>query len=139
MDTLRVFHDFQGCFQSVSRKFLENFQGVSKKVSCYMAPIAASHADYFKKILWCTSTKTMRLKFSGCHVGVERVFGVSEGGLDNLNTNAHVEGWLLPCLFFKPALLAKFFTRFPIFLQIGASPCTKGWFLAHFLPILPEF
>ena len=27
----RMFHDFQGCFQSVSRKFQENFQGVSKK------------------------------------------------------------------------------------------------------------
>ena len=26
-----VFHDFQGCFESVSWKFQENFQGVSKK------------------------------------------------------------------------------------------------------------
>ena len=26
-----VFHDFQGCFQSVSSKFQENFQDVSKK------------------------------------------------------------------------------------------------------------
>ena len=30
-DVSRVFHDFQGCFQSVSRKFQKNFQGVSKK------------------------------------------------------------------------------------------------------------
>ena len=27
----RMFHDFQGCFQSVSWKFQENFQCVSKK------------------------------------------------------------------------------------------------------------
>ena len=27
----RMFHDIQGCFQSVSGKFQENFQGVSKK------------------------------------------------------------------------------------------------------------
>ena len=31
IDVSRVFHDFQGCFQSVSKKFQENFQGVSKK------------------------------------------------------------------------------------------------------------
>ena len=30
-DVSSVFHDFQGCFQSVSKKFQENFQGVSKK------------------------------------------------------------------------------------------------------------
>ena len=29
-DVLRVFHDFQGCFQSISRKFQWNLQGVSK-------------------------------------------------------------------------------------------------------------
>ena len=28
---LRVLHDFRGCSQSVSRKFQENCQGVSKK------------------------------------------------------------------------------------------------------------
>ena len=28
---LRVFHDFRGCVQNVSRKFHENLQGVSKK------------------------------------------------------------------------------------------------------------
>ena len=27
-----MFHDIQGCFQSVSRKFQENFQGVEKKI-----------------------------------------------------------------------------------------------------------
>ena len=27
MHVSRVHHDFQGCFQSVSRKFQENFQG----------------------------------------------------------------------------------------------------------------
>ena len=27
-----MFHDFQGCFESVSWKFQENFQGVSKKI-----------------------------------------------------------------------------------------------------------
>ena len=31
MDISRMFHDFQGCFQSVSRRFQENFKGVSKK------------------------------------------------------------------------------------------------------------
>ena len=41
----RVFHDFQGCFQSVSRRCQENFKGVSKKVPCCMALIAASRAE----------------------------------------------------------------------------------------------
>ena len=45
MDVARVFCDFQGYFQSVLRKFQESFQGVSKKVSCCMALIAASRAD----------------------------------------------------------------------------------------------
>ena len=45
MDISRVFHDFQGCFQSVSRRFQENFKGVSKKVPCCMALIAASRAE----------------------------------------------------------------------------------------------
>ena len=31
MDVSRVFHDFQGCFQSVSGKFQEKFEGVSIK------------------------------------------------------------------------------------------------------------
>ena len=31
MDVSRVFHDFQWCFQSVSDKFQEKFEGVSKK------------------------------------------------------------------------------------------------------------
>ena len=40
-DVLRVFHDFQGCFQSVSRKLSRCL----KKVSCCMALIAASRAE----------------------------------------------------------------------------------------------
>ena len=37
-----VFHDFQGCFQSVLRKSQEKFQGVLKS---FMALIAASRAE----------------------------------------------------------------------------------------------
>ena len=40
-----VFYDFLGCFESVSWKFQENFQGVSKKISYCMALIAASRAE----------------------------------------------------------------------------------------------
>ena len=36
---------FQGCFKSFSKKFQENVQGVSKKVSCCMELIAASRAE----------------------------------------------------------------------------------------------
>ena len=36
---------FHGCFKSFSKKFQENVQGVSKKVSCCMALIAASRAE----------------------------------------------------------------------------------------------
>ena len=53
-DALRLFHDFQGCFQSVPECFKsvsKVFQGCSKlarcfqKVSCCMELIAASRAD----------------------------------------------------------------------------------------------
>ena len=36
---------FHGCFKSFSKKFQENVSGVSKKVSCCMALIAASRAE----------------------------------------------------------------------------------------------
>ena len=36
---------FHGCFKSFSKKFQENVQGVSKKVSCCMELIAASRAE----------------------------------------------------------------------------------------------